>query len=145
MSSRFHSKYHRHNHHTVKTDDPRYPDASHDPIASPESPFLGPFVLYGTLSGFSIPPENVLENFGLTVAPPAAVFIAPSVSAIAVQVEGSIQASGNIAAIGSLSAADISFTGQVLQTYQTPVTATGEFLVVNVNGLNRAIRLWQYE
>lgn len=50
MSSRFHNKFHRHNHHTVPLDDPRYPDASHDPIASPDSPFQGDFILNGTLS-----------------------------------------------------------------------------------------------
>jgi hypothetical protein len=50
MSSRFHSKFHRHNHHTTPINDPRYPDAAHDPIASPESPFQGNFVIAGGLS-----------------------------------------------------------------------------------------------
>jgi len=50
MSSRFHNKWHRHNHHTLPLDDPRYPDASHDPIASPEHPFRGDFILQGMLS-----------------------------------------------------------------------------------------------
>jgi hypothetical protein len=50
MSSRFHNKFHRHNHHTTPINDPRYPDAAHDPIASPESPFQGTFVVAGGLS-----------------------------------------------------------------------------------------------
>jgi hypothetical protein len=50
MSSRLHNKFHRHNHHTTPINDPRYPDAAHDPIASQESPFLGDFVLQGGLS-----------------------------------------------------------------------------------------------
>jgi len=53
MSSRFHNKFHRHNHHTVSTGDPRYPDASYDPIASPDSPFQGDFILNGSLSASS--------------------------------------------------------------------------------------------
>jgi len=54
MSSRFHNKYHRHNHHTLAIEDARYPDASHDPIASHDSPFQGDFVLNGTLSANNI-------------------------------------------------------------------------------------------
>ena len=54
MSSRFHNKYHRHNHHTLAIEDARYPDASHDPIASHDSPFQGDFVLNGTLSAVNI-------------------------------------------------------------------------------------------
>jgi len=49
MSTRFHSKFHRHNHHTDPSTDPRFPDSAYDPIASPDSPFLGAFVLSGTL------------------------------------------------------------------------------------------------
>jgi hypothetical protein len=155
MSSRFHSKYHRHNHHTLKIDDPRYPDASHDPIASPDSPFLGPFVLYGPLSSYAIPPENVIENFNLLIVPPAGSFYAPAVSAIAVQAEGSVNitgslnVSGNITAggdlitAGTLSAANISFQGEsIVSTFQTPLTANGDFLLLNVNGQQRALRLW---
>jgi hypothetical protein len=55
MSSRFHNKWHRHNHHTEPIGDPRFPDASHDPIASPESPFRGAFHLLGPLSAYSSP------------------------------------------------------------------------------------------
>ena len=53
MSTRFHSKYHRHNHHTDPTADVRFPDSSHDPIASPDSPFRGTFALNGVLSAYT--------------------------------------------------------------------------------------------
>lgn len=43
MSSRFHNKWHRHNHHTDPIGDTRYPDSAHDPIASSDSPFQGDF------------------------------------------------------------------------------------------------------
>jgi hypothetical protein len=48
MSNRFHSKFHRQNHHTYSN--AYNPDAGHDPIASTEQPFSGDFVLYGALS-----------------------------------------------------------------------------------------------
>jgi hypothetical protein len=49
MSSRFHNKFHRHNHHTTSVGDTRYPDATHDPIASYDSPFQGDFVIEGDI------------------------------------------------------------------------------------------------
>ena len=48
MSNRFHSKWHRRNHHTYGNGS--NPDAGHDPIASQQQPFLGEFVLSGSLS-----------------------------------------------------------------------------------------------
>jgi hypothetical protein len=45
--NRFHNKYHRQNHHTSETIGDV--DSSHDPIASPEHPFLGSFTLSGDL------------------------------------------------------------------------------------------------
>lgn len=112
MSSRLHSKYHRHNHHTRTALDPRYPDASHDPIASYESPFLGDFVMQGALS--AIP----LQENG-----------------IAVRAEGIISAK-------TVATDEISFTGDTLTTFNDPVTATGEFLIIKVQGEQRGIRLW---
>ena len=47
MSNRFHAKYHRKNHHTYGN--ATNPEASHDPIASPDQPFLGDFSLQGSL------------------------------------------------------------------------------------------------
>jgi len=48
MSNRYHSKYHRRNHHTYSNIN--IPDAGHDPIASIAEPFLGEFILSGSLS-----------------------------------------------------------------------------------------------
>ena len=48
MSNRFHSKFHRQNHHTYSS--PTNPDSGNDPIASFSNPFNGDFVLTGGLS-----------------------------------------------------------------------------------------------
>lgn len=52
MSNRFHTKFHRHNHHTEQTTNPpgRYPDSSYDPIASRQSPFKGEFYSIGQIT-----------------------------------------------------------------------------------------------
>lgn len=49
MSNRFHNKFHRFNHHSAGTPDPKYPDAAYDPIASYDSPFQGEFFSQGTI------------------------------------------------------------------------------------------------
>ena len=51
MSNRFHSKWHRHNHHSTAIGGE--PDSSHDPIASQTDPFQGDFVLQGALSAYA--------------------------------------------------------------------------------------------
>jgi hypothetical protein len=70
MSSRFHSKFHRHNHHTTPIEDARYPDAAHDPIASYDSPFQGDFILNGTLSAndISLIQPNITPGEALTAS-----------------------------------------------------------------------------
>ena len=47
-NARFHNKWHRRNHHSQPS--PDYPDSATDPIASPEEPFIGDFVISGNLS-----------------------------------------------------------------------------------------------
>jgi hypothetical protein len=130
MSSRLHSKYHRHNHHTSGIVDPRYPDASHDPIASYDSPFLGDFVLLGTLSATGTNQTTSLPG------QPGAIFTPGSGTNVAIEARGDISLTGN------LSAAAITFTGNVLQTFTTPITANGDFLEVNINGQIKYVRLW---
>jgi hypothetical protein len=103
MSSRFHNKFHRHNHHTTPINDPRYPDAAHDPIASPESPFQGNFVIAGGLSAVML-------------------------SAVG----------GQFQEIKTT----IDFVGDIENQFITPITTTGTFLKIKVNGTNRYIRLW---
>ena len=83
MSSRLHNKFHRHNHHTNSTNDPRYPDASYDPIASYTSNFSGPFVVKNPNS-----PDLTTQSTTNT----------PNV---AIDVAGDIAATGNIYAAGA--------------------------------------------
>ena len=52
MSNRLHNKWHRHNHHTNYT--PNEPDSAHDPIASPDDPFQGDFVVNGLISSNNV-------------------------------------------------------------------------------------------
>jgi hypothetical protein len=103
MSSRFHNKWHRHNHHTNQSNDPRYPDSAHDPIASPDHPFQGDFVIQGMLS-----------------------------------------ASGGLIST-NLSATNVSFVGVSASALFSSISATGDFLLLNVKGVPRALRLWSYE
>ena len=53
-NARFHNKLHRKDHHTNPTEG--FPDSGTDPIASPQEPFQGDFVINGTLSctGFQV-------------------------------------------------------------------------------------------
>jgi hypothetical protein len=51
MSNRFHSKFHRSNHHTYGIE--VNPDTGHDPIASRDLPFRGDFILKGALSAMA--------------------------------------------------------------------------------------------
>lgn len=46
---------------------------------------------------------------------------------------------------GSAYATDLYLTNSVvLSSFVTPLTASGEFIVININGTNRALRLWDY-
>jgi len=99
MSSRFHNKWHRHNHHTNPSNNSNYPDSSHDPIASPDSPFQGDFVLQG-----------VLSSTGGTFTNPIS--------------------------------CNINFPTASVATYTVPTQTTNEFLAIQVNGVQRLIRLW---
>ena len=139
MSNRFHSKYHRHNHHTDRINDPRYPDASHDPIASPDYPFMGDFVMTGSLSAT----QSNLSAF-------AGSFV--NLNGPGLNVESTtmaIQAVGDVNIFGSLSANQITFptTASLFNTGgidSISLSATGEFLLLEIAGLPRAIRLWDY-
>lgn len=137
MSNRFHSKYHRHNHHTYSVDDPRYPDAGHDPIASPDSPFLGDFVMFGTLSAKSIPVFNdgVDRTAGVFQSNSLGLETIAPLSGIA------LKSSGNALITGDLSASNI-FLIDVPELNPIQATTTGKFLVININGAPYGIRLW---
>jgi hypothetical protein len=93
MSNRFHSKYHRRNHHTYTN--AANPDAGHDPIASPENPFLGDFVLNGALS--AVAPLSASagyfrsNNIGLITQG----------NQLGLWVKGNVQIDGNLSVAGS--------------------------------------------
>jgi len=57
---RFHTKYHRLNHHTLPTIG--YPDSASDPIASHEHPFKGDFVIDGDLYADTISITEALSS-----------------------------------------------------------------------------------
>jgi hypothetical protein len=64
-------------------------------------------------------------------------------------VTGDISATGTIFANSfnlqtlDIKPANLTLTSQ-LSTFTTPVTATGDFLLLNVNGTTRAVRLWNF-
>lgn len=51
---------------------------------------------------------------------------------------------GAISASNGLSAANIVLTNAAVQTFANPVTASGTFLILNINGSNQALQLWNY-
>lgn len=117
MSNRFHSKHHRFSHHTVPTSDPRWPDSGQDPIASHETPFLGDFVMMGTLSAITSPSHS--NNAPLAAA-----------------LEGNVSVSYN------LSADNITFTGDVIRMPSSVVTDSEKFLVIKIVDKYYGLRLW---
>jgi hypothetical protein len=122
MSSRLHNKWHRHNHHTKSTPDPALPDSGHDPIASPDSPFQGDFVLNGSLSAFQENGTPAIQAIGATA----------------------IQATGNAIINGTLTTTNVSVSRTATNfPINVPVETPGDFLEVRVNNEVRYIRLWK--
>ncbi len=117
MSNRFHSKHHRFSHHTSPTNNPNWSDAARDPIASHDTPFLGDFVMMGTLSAIS----SSLYS---------------SNSALAGSFVGEVGITSN------LSADNITFTGTVISTPLAPITSSGKFLKIRIGSTAYGIRLW---
>ena len=50
----------------------------------------------------------------------------------------------NLSSIGCVNASNINLTNSSICSFTNPVTAAGNFLIMNVNGIDRAIRLWEY-
>jgi hypothetical protein len=135
MSSRLHNKWHRHNHHTNPTDDPNLPDSSHDPIASPESPFQGDFVMQGSLSATQ------------TSLNPTAVFNGPNIGIVAGSENISLSANSNVIVDNVLQAKEIQF-GKLrsigfTSEFGGQVVNTGLFLEVTIENQNYFIPLWR--
>ena len=51
---------------------------------------------------------------------------------------------GNISATGNIYADATILTNATIQTFTNPATATGDFLILNINGSNKALRLWDF-
>jgi len=127
MSNRFHSKYHRSNHHTdtSKTNldgSPKNPDTGHDPIASREHPFLGIFSLNGGLSAIV---SDTNENNS------AGIFIARKSIEDACRFYGSVKLSGDFIMQDDLIHADIDTHKVGINI--NPSTYTNYDLIVNKN------------
>lgn len=129
MSSRLHNKWHRHNHHTTPVEDVNFPDAAHDPIASYDSPFQGDFVLNGALSASGN--ATLAGNPALTLQG----------DSLALQANGDVTVT-NIADVNVISTNTIRMKTPSRSFPVTPVTNSGNFLVVNIDGQDYYIRLW---
>jgi hypothetical protein len=135
MSSRLHNKWHRHNHHTNPTPDPNFPDSSHDPIASYDSPFQGDFVMSGTLSATQ------------TSINPTGVFRGPNIGILASSPNISLSAVGTVAVNGALQANEVRFNTLrglgATREFAGQVSNTGRFLPITVENQTFFIPLWQ--
>jgi hypothetical protein len=119
-------------------EDKRYPDAGHDPIASYDSPFMGDFVMLGTLSATAIPAYSELS------ATPAGVFVGQTaLNAVASPLSGiALHAQGNVLIEGTLSATNVDFVGPSVMVEDSGAITNNKFLVINVNGTPYGLRLW---
>lgn len=131
MSSRLHNKWHRHNHHTNPTPDPDFPDSANDPIASPESPFQGDFVLNGALSASSY------GQFAGSATTPA----------IIARGSTALSATGNVVVNGNITVQQINFSS--LQASITPfvtdqqMSHSGRYMPVTIGTEIFYIPLWK--
>jgi len=109
MSNRFHSKYHRFNHHT--STNLANPDAGHDPIASPDSPFLGDFHLKGSLSAFN----NDLNSQNTAYFGNKCIGLVAEGGNMAIKACGNSCVIGDLYVTGSVNASDFSI-GNIVDT-----------------------------
>jgi hypothetical protein len=145
MSSRFHNKWHRHNHHTYPNPNTQFPDSGHDPIASSDSPFLGEFILQGalsanaTLSSFAgrfinqktdivlATPEYAISGIGYT-------YLSGNAGVVGdINIEGNVNINGN-ANLNNVTA----YTGQIANnlTVFGNLSVLGSQTTVNVTTFN---------
>lgn len=137
MSSRLHHKWHRHNHHTNPTPDLNLPDSGHDPIASPESPFQGNFVLNGSLSAsksgtLAGNPALILQSDTLALSASNNAFIGGITTTNEIRVN----------TIRVVNPAD-NPNKYPVQFAFSPVVNTGSFLEVIIDNQSYYIPLWQ--
>ena len=133
MSSRLHNKWHRHNHHTNPTADINFPDSAHDPIASPESPFQGSFVLNGSLSA---------SQSGQLAGNPALTLQGNN---LALQANGEVVITGTTT-IGQNTDNQLRvYTLRFLDSSKTfdSMTKTDNFLAIIIDGVTHYLPLWR--
>jgi hypothetical protein len=137
MSSRLHHKWHRHNHHTNPTPDLNLPDSGHDPIASPESPFQGDFILNGSLSAsqtgqFTGSPAIILQSENLSLSANKNAFIGGTITTREIRVNG----------IRCINPSDE--PNKFPREFPfSPVINTGQFLEIIIENQSYYIPLWQ--
>jgi hypothetical protein len=143
MSSRFHQKYHRYNHHSVPPgtgDSVAYPDEGYDPIASFDSPFQGEFYTTGDVIGRALSANEGLFsgttgyiNQSLTVGTQLSVGGTLTVGTNAI-IWGDLTVYGNYTTLDtrvySTSALEITNTGTgpALKITQTGITPLAQFI-----------------
>lgn len=138
MSNLLHPKFHRRNHHTYGNS--ANPDAGHDPIASPDSPFRGDFVLSGGLSA-SAPLSGYAGSFyssltGLVVQSPRTALLTRG----NVVIEGNLTVSGNTSFATGGGSSPGNITLPVLTSTSEAITITDYYKI----GLNIDTRTLAY-
>lgn len=133
MSSRFHQKFHRLNHHSVTpgtNNTNLYPDAGFDPIASFDSPFQGEFYSNGDI----ITTQRLSAAQGLYVGGEISFQGTTSMSELSVQananVDGDLTVSGNLNVQGETT------------VLETTIVATSAIEITNV-GTGPALKITQ--
>jgi hypothetical protein len=128
MSSRLHNKWHRHNHHTVPTNDVDYPDSGHDPIASPESPFQGVFALNGPLSA------SQEGQFAGDIA------LKLQTTNLGLSTNGNVAIDGT-SLLNSIVVKTVNITSPS-RSFVSTVRHSGRYLEINIDDQNYYIPLW---
>jgi len=140
MSNRFHSKFHRQNHHTYVS--ATNPDAGHDPIASPEQPFRGDFVLSGALSCYA-GTSATAGFFGTNNTALCAIAGYRGIYAKATTIAGEFNSTtgGGVSAFGNLIGGDFYSNTRGLRSHGTTygIETYSPNTALNVSGVNVGI------
>lgn len=129
MSTLTHPKFHRHNHHTTNINASAYPDASHDPIASYDTPFIGDFVCNGKVVSTT---DNINFNFKHNNL---ALFVSSS--------DIAVDAIGDALFNGNLSAESLTFNKEKFGKAEAITTSSrSKYWIVYINEQPFGVRLW---
>lgn len=134
MSSRFHQKYHRYNHHSVPPgtgDIEAYPDEGFDPIASFDSPWRGEFYSTGDIIG-----QTLSANAGIYSAT-GAYFAQALTVGTQLSVGDSLTVGTNAVILG-----DLTVYGEYT-TVETIVRSASAIEITNVDDARPALKVLQ--